>query len=58
MTIKVDEEKCIGCGTCEAVCPSHFRINDNGKAEVTSQEAGDCVNEAKESCAVEAIVVG
>jgi len=57
MSIKIDEEKCIGCGTCEAVCPSHFKMNDNGKADVISQEEAECVKEAVESCAVDAITM-
>ncbi|MBU4331999.1 ferredoxin [Patescibacteria group bacterium] len=57
MSIKIDQEKCIGCGTCEAICSSHFKINDNGKAEVTSQDEAECVKEAVESCAVDAIIV-
>lgn len=58
MSIKIDEEKCIGCGTCEAICPSHFKMNDDGKAAVISQEEGECVKEALESCAVDAIIMG
>ena len=57
MNIKIDEEKCIGCGTCEAICPSHFKMNDNGKPDVLSQDEAECVKEAVESCAVDAILV-
>jgi ferredoxin len=39
--IKVNEELCIGCGTCESVCPSVFKI-ENGKSKVISQECKDC----------------
>lgn len=54
----VDEEKCIGCGTCESVCPTEpnvFRVDE--KSIVIHPEActecGDCV----ESCPEEAIVL-
>jgi len=30
---KVDQEKCIGCGTCIAMCPDCFKMNNDGKAE-------------------------
>lgn len=34
MKISLDEEKCIGCGTCVAMAPNTFKFKDNGKAEV------------------------
>ncbi|MFH1523028.1 MAG: ferredoxin [Patescibacteria group bacterium] len=55
MSIKIDKELCIGCGTCEAICPDNFKMNDDGKADVISQEEKDCVKAAAESCAVQAI---
>jgi len=62
----VDQEKCIGCGTCVALCPEVFKLNDEGKAEVKlpasnfqpptfSSQLQDKVNEAIDSCPVEAI---
>jgi len=51
--VNVDEEKCIGCGTCAAICPDGFEMVD-GKAKVTNEKA-KCFNEAKSSCPVEAI---
>lgn len=53
----VDEEKCIGCGTCVALCPKVFDFDDKGKVKVVDQE-GDTVEkiqEAIESCPVDAI---
>ena len=55
--IKVDEELCIGCGVCPSVCPEVFEMNDDGKAEVISQDDADCANKAAESCPVNAISV-
>jgi len=54
---KVDQEKCIGCGACVAVCEKVFEMK-NGKAHVKKGEEKSklpCVKEAKESCPVEAI---
>ena len=55
MKIKIDKNVCIGCGTCSAVCPSNFKMGDDNKAEVISQDASDCVQSAVESCPVQAI---
>lgn len=33
MKIKVNQELCIGCGACQAICPSVFEFNDEGLAE-------------------------
>jgi ferredoxin len=53
--IKVNQDKCIGCGTCVAICPSNFQLNANGKSEVIGQDDNDCVQNAIESCPVQAI---
>ena len=59
MKLKVDENICIGCGACEAVCPECFRINEDGIAEVTvkaiPEEKKDDAIEAKEGCPAGAI---
>ena len=57
MSIKVNRELCIGCGTCEALCPAVFKINAEGKAEVISQDDLACAKNAAESCPVQAIEV-
>ena len=53
MTVFIDEEECIGCGTCEEICPEVFRLNtDKEKAEVIMPEGGpeDLIEEAIDSC--------
>jgi len=55
--IKVDKDLCIGCGACEALCPHNFKINNEGKAEVVSQDLNPCAREAEESCPVNAIKI-
>ena len=53
--IKVDKEKCIGCGACASICPKAFEIKD-GKAHFKSSGSKEkCVKEAAESCPVQAI---
>lgn len=59
MKINIDKEKCIGCGTCPALCDEVFEMTDDFKAKV--KEGADlskpCIKEAKEACPVEAIKI-
>ncbi len=55
--IKVDKNKCIGCGACVAVC-STFEMKD-GKAFAKKAEVKKitCEKEAADVCPVQAINV-
>jgi len=54
-TLKVNKEICIGCGTCESLCPKVFKLED-GKSQVISTECGDCdCQQVVDSCPVNAI---
>ena len=55
--IKVDENKCIGCGACVAIDPEHFDFDENGLSKVTSQDMTNFNNEVVDSCPVGAINV-
>lgn len=60
MKVRIDKEKCIGCGTCTAVCPKIFVMEDDGKSSVKLQpsiEDEQCVKEAVDSCPTEAILI-
>ena len=51
MAVKVDLEKCTGCGTCEEVCPVEAIKVEDGKAKVDEEECvecGTCVEECPE----------
>ena len=44
--IKIDREKCIGCGLCEKDCVAHNIALEDGKARVRAQDCilcGHCV---------------
>lgn len=53
----IDEVKCIGCGTCTALCPKVYRLNDDFKAEVIDQNADsqDNIQNSIDSCPTQAI---
>ncbi len=56
--VYIDEEECIGCGSCEEVCPEVFKLNDEtDKAEIIKAEGGpeDLIEEAIGICPVECI---
>ena len=56
--VYIDEEECIGCGSCEEICSEVFKLNtDIEKAEVIKPEGGpeDLIEEAIETCPVECI---
>lgn len=54
-------ESCLGCGTCEAICPNVFKVQEvDGKMMATVQEADyeaekDKIDEAIGACPVQAI---
>lgn len=56
--VVVDQEACLGCGTCASLCPDIFELDEVlGKSRVIKPEGGDeaCIREAMESCPVSAI---
>ena len=57
MSIKVNQELCIGCGACVSLCPDVFKMNDAGKVEVLNEENTECAKNAAGSCPVQAISV-
>ncbi|MBW2474237.1 MAG: 4Fe-4S binding protein [Deltaproteobacteria bacterium] len=56
-TLELDQEKCIGCGMCAAVCPHGVFEVDERKAQVVDLDAciecGACAG----NCPVEALQV-
>jgi len=58
MKPSVNQETCIGCGTCESICPNVFKIDGGGKAQIQDADYDankDCIKEAADSCPVNAI---
>jgi ferredoxin len=60
MKVTIDLDRCIGCGTCEELCPDVFVVGDDGFAHVLVADSAawaDDVVAAAESCPQDAIVV-
>jgi len=60
MKVRVDEDACVGDGTCVEVCPEIFEMRGDVaviKMEEVSEELEDSCREAAESCPVEAILI-
>jgi len=68
MKIILERQKCIGCGSCVAVCSKYWEIGDDGKAHLkdskTNPETGNeeleteeisCTQEAADICPVQCI---
>ena len=55
MNIKIDSEKCIGCGACVGVCSNGLEII-NEKAVVKNNQA-DCFEEAVKTCPINIISI-
>ena len=57
----VNEETCIGCGTCESICPAVFKLDGGGKDQVQQADYDankEAIQEAIDSCPVAAISLG
>lgn len=54
----VNQQTCIGCGTCESLCSAVFKVDDSGKAQIQGidfEANKDCIKQAIDSCPVNAI---
>lgn len=60
MKVEVNQDACIGCGACAAICPDVFEIDDAGlstvKVEEVSKNLEEDTKDAVESCPTGAIV--
>jgi ferredoxin len=70
MKIILERQKCIGCGSCESLCPKYWQMGQDGKIkllgsqkkagtenfELTVKEVG-CTQEAADSCPVQCIKI-
>jgi ferredoxin len=56
--VKIDKQKCLGCGVCISLCPEVFELKD-GKSKIKEKadlkKYKDCIKEAIDSCPTQAI---
>ncbi len=67
MKIIIEREKCIGCGSCAALCSKYFELSDDGKSSLKNGERDaknndkleitkiECAQEAADSCPAQCI---
>ena len=68
--IIIEREKCIGCGSCAALCPKYFKMDDDGKSSLPAGKRDsktgndeleiknlECALAAADSCPVQCIHV-
>ena len=56
--VTIDEDECIGCGSCQDICPEVFQLDEETeKAHVTKPEGGseDLIEEAMGECPMSCI---
>jgi len=59
MKVKVDKDKCIGCGLCVSLAPKSFKLGEDGKSQAIESVGDDLetIKNAAESCPVSAIEI-
>jgi len=63
--IIIEKEKCIGCGSCAALCAKYFEMGEDGKSSLKDAPKQDvqelevenveCAEAASEACPVQCI---
>ena len=59
MKIKTDRDKCISAGTCVAIAPNTFELDEEGKVRIKNAMGDDeqTILDAAKSCPVQAIEI-
>lgn len=55
--LRLSEEKCIGCGSCEQVCPHRIFTLEDGKARIIDRNACMECGACSKNCPTDAIYV-
>ena len=57
VTLKLEKEKCVGCGVCTLVCPHAVLSLTNGKIDITNRDACMECGACSRNCPVDALSV-
>jgi NAD-dependent dihydropyrimidine dehydrogenase PreA subunit len=57
VTLKLDEQKCVGCGTCLAVCPHAVLSPENGRVRIANRDACMECGACAQNCPTQALRV-
>jgi len=57
VTLKLDQDKCVGCGTCLTVCPHAVWSLNNGTVQMVNRDACMECGACARNCPTEAITV-
>jgi NAD-dependent dihydropyrimidine dehydrogenase PreA subunit len=57
VTLKLDEEMCVGCGLCLEVCPQAVLARNDGKVRISNRDACMECGACAQNCPAEAVTV-
>jgi ferredoxin len=57
VTLRLEQEKCMGCGTCTLVCPHAVLSLTNGKIDITNRDACMECGACARNCPADALSV-
>jgi ferredoxin len=60
MKVSIDDDSCVGCGTCVEICPEIFEMDDDlaeVKAHEVPENLQESCREAADACPVEAVII-